>query len=107
MAVLPRPSSPRAAFRDFKAFVKRGNRDHAVGGALALLITAIIVLIFFVDASINTAPPPQVIYVETFGPERTDAQIVADQQKRAAERAAAQTARQQEFQKLEKQLGIE
>lgn len=107
MAVFPRPSSPRVALRDLKAFISRGNRDHLIGGSLALLITAIIVVIFFVDASVNTAPPPQVIYVESFGPERTDAQIVADQKKRAAEREAALKARQREFQKLEKQLGIE
>jgi hypothetical protein len=107
MPVLPRPSSPRAAFQDLKAFFRRGNRDHLLGGTLALLITAIIVVIFFVDASVNTAPPPQVIYVENYGPDRTDAQIIADQKQRAADREAAAKARQQEFQKLEKQLGIE
>ena len=107
MPVLPRPSSPRAAFADLKAFLSRRSREQAIGAGFAVLITAVIVVVFFVDASINTAPPPQVIYVESFGPERTDAQIKADQQQRAAERAAAQKARQQEFQKLEKQLGIE
>lgn len=87
--------------------MSRRNRDHLVGGSLAVLITAIIIVVFLVDAKVNTAPPPQVVYVESFGPERTDAQIIADQQKRAAEREAALKARQQEFQKLEKQLGIE
>lgn len=107
MPVLPRPSSPRAAFADLRAFLGRRSREQAIGAGLALLVTAVIVVVFFLDASVNTAPPPQVIYVDSFGPERTDAQIKADQQKRAAEREAAQKARQQEFQKLEKRLGIE
>ena len=64
-------------------------------------------IVFFVDPTINTAPPAEVIYVETYGPDRTDAQIVADQQQRKAARDAAILARQKEFQKLEKQLGIE
>ena len=107
MAVLPRPSSPRAALRDFRAFLSRGNRDHALGAGLALLITAIIVAVFFLDASVNTTPPPQVVYVESYGPDRTDADIIADQKERQAARDEAQRARQREFQKLEKQLGIE
>ena len=107
MSVLPRPSSPRAAFADLKAVLGRRSREHAIGAGLAILITLVIVVVFFLDAGVNTAPPAQVIYVESYGPDRTDAQIVADQQKRAAEREAAQKARQREFQKLEKQLGIE
>jgi hypothetical protein len=107
MPVLPRPSSPRVVYADLKAFLSRRSREHTLGAVLAVLITAIIVVIFFVDPQVNTAPPPQVIYVESYGPDRTDAQIKADQHKRAAEREAALKARQQEYQKLEKQLGIE
>ncbi|MEO5809709.1 MAG: hypothetical protein ABIR51_06605 [Sphingomicrobium sp.] len=108
MAVLPPVFSPRAAVRDFVAVFRHGdNRDRVLGLTLAVLITIIILIIFFVDSSINTAPPQQVVYVETYKPGRTDADIKADQKKDQAERQAFAKAKQRQFQKLEKQLGIE
>ena len=77
-----------------------------IGAALAVLITAIIVIEFLVDAKIGTAPPPQVVEVELYSPNRTDAQIVADQKKDQAAKEAAIKERQRQFQKLEKQLGM-
>ena len=56
---------------------------------------------------IGPAPPPQIVYVENYGPGRTDADIVADQKKASEERRKAEEARRQEFQKLEKKFGIE
>ncbi len=108
MAVFPPVSSPRAAVRDFLAVFRHGdNRDRVLGLTLAVLITIIILIIFFVDSSINTAPPQQIVYVETYKPGRTDADIKADQKKDQAERVAFAKAKQRQFQKLEKQLGIE
>lgn len=108
MAVLPPVSSPRAALRDFLAVVRRGDfRDRLWGFTLAVLITIIILILFFVDASINTAPPPRIIYVENYKPGRTDAEIIADQKRDQAERDAYAREKQRQFQKLEKQLGIE
>jgi ethanolamine utilization microcompartment shell protein EutL len=107
MPVFPRPSSPRAAFADLRAFLGRRSREQAIGGALALLITFVIVVVFFLDASVNTAPPAQVIFVESYAPTRTDAEIIADQKERQALKEAARKARQAEFQKLQDQLGIE
>ena len=77
-----------------------------IGAALALLATAIIVIEFLVDSKINTAPPPQVIYVEQWNQNRTDAEIIAEQKKDQAEREAAMKERQRQFQKLENQLGM-
>lgn len=74
---------------------------------MAVLVTIIILIIFFVDSKINTAPPPQVVYVESYGPDRTDAQIIADQKTASEERRKAEQARQEEFKKLEKKFGIE
>lgn len=107
MPVFPRPSSPRVALADLRAFLRRRSREQTIGAALAILITAIIVIIFFVDASINTAPPPQVIYVDSWSQNRTDAEIVAQQKKDQAAKEAAIRAKQEQFRKLEKQLGIE
>lgn len=107
MAILPPTVGPRAALRDLKAFLGQRSREQVLGATLAVLVTLIIVIVFFVDAKINTAPEPTITYVESYGPERTDADIIADQKKASEERRRAEEARQREFQKLEKQFGIE
>jgi hypothetical protein len=107
MSWFPKPSSPRAAFRDLIAFIRQREREHVIGAALAVLITMIIVIEFLVDAKLGTAPPPQVVEVELYPSNRTDTDIIADQKKDQAARQAAQKARQQEFRKLGKQLGID
>lgn len=107
MAILPPMVGPRAALRDLTAFLRQRSREQILGASLAVLVTIIIVIIFFVDSKINTAPPPQIVYVESYGPDRTDADIIRDQKKASEERRKAEEARRKEFQKLEKQLGIE
>ncbi len=106
MPVFPRPSSPRAALSDLLAFMRQRSREQVIGALLALLSTIIIVILFLVDPQINTAPPEQVIYAESYGADRTDAQIKADQVKDQKARDDAREARKREFQKLEKQLGM-
>jgi hypothetical protein len=108
MAILPPTSSPRAALKDLFAVFRHGdNRDRILGLTLAVLITIIIMILFFVDAHINTAPPPQVTYVQAYKPGRTDAEIIADQKKEEAARVEAAKERQRKFQELEKRLGID
>jgi hypothetical protein len=107
MSWFPHPSGPIAAFRDLAAFMRQRSREQVIGACLAVLVTAIIVIEFMVDSKIGTAPPPQVVEVELFSPKRTDAEIAADQKKDQAAKLAAEKERQKEFQKLEKQFGIE
>jgi len=106
MSWFPRPSTPRAAFRDLAAFMRQRSREQVIGASLALLVTAIIVIEFLVDAKIGTAPPPQVVEVELYSPSRTDADIIADQKKDQAKKEAAAKERQRQFQKLENQFGM-
>jgi hypothetical protein len=107
MAILPPMVGPRAAMRDLTAFMRQRSREQIIGASLAVLVTVIIVIIFFVDSKINTAPPPQIIYVESYGPNRTDAEIIADQKKASEERRRAAEEKKRQFQELEKKLGIE
>lgn len=107
MAILPPMVGPRAALRDLTAFMRQRSRDQLIGAALAVLVTIIIVIVFFVDSKINTAPPPQIVYVENYGPSRTDADIIRDQKKASEDRKKAEEARRKEFEKLQKELGIE
>jgi hypothetical protein len=107
MAILPPTVGPRAALKDLTAFMRQRSREQIIGASLAVLVTIIIVIIFFVDSKINTAPPQQIVWVENFPANRTDADIVADQKKASEERRRAEEARRKEFQKLQKDLGIE
>lgn len=106
MSWFPRPSNPLAAFRDLAAFLRHRSREQVIGASLALLVTAIIVIEFIVDAKINTAPPPQVVYAELYPSNRTEAEIVVDQKKDQAAKEAAEKERQRQFQKLEKRFGM-
>ena len=106
MSWFPKPSSPRAAFRDLIAFIRQREREHVIGAALAVLITMIIVIEFLVDAKLGTAPPPQVVEVELYSSNRSDADIIADQKKDMVAKLAAQKEKQRQFQKVEKQFGL-
>jgi hypothetical protein len=106
MSWFPSPTSPRAALRDLFALIRHSGREQKIAAALALLATAIIVIEFVVDAQIGTKPPPQVVDVELYPSNRTDAEIIADQKKDMAARAAAEKEKQRQFQKLEKTLGM-
>lgn len=107
MSFFPHPSSPSAAMRDLLAFMRQRSREQVIGASLALLVTAIVVIEFLVDSQMGTAPPPQVVEVQIYSPNRTDAEIRADQKKDQAEREAAKKADQKQFQQLAKQLGID
>ena len=106
MSWFPRPSSPRVAFADLRAFLAHRSREQRIGAALSLLVTAVIVIIFFVDSKVNTAPPPQIVYVESWPTNRTDAQIIAQQREDQAAMEAARKERQKQFQALENKLGM-
>jgi hypothetical protein len=107
MAILPPAVGPRAALRDLTAFLRQRSREQVIAASLAVLITIIILIIFIVDSKINTAPPPEVVFVENYGPERTDTDIIADQKKASEQRRKAEEAKRKEFQELEKKFHIE
>lgn len=94
------------ALADLRAFLRQRSREQVIGASLALLVTAIIVIEFIIDAQIGTAPPPRIVYVQVWPANRSDAQIIADQKKDEAKRQAALAERQKQFQKLENQFGM-
>ena len=106
MSFLPKPSSPVAAFRDLGAFMRQRSREQVIGGALAVLVTTIIIILFLVDPKVNTAPPEQVTEVELYSANRTDAQIIAEQKQDMADRQAMKKEKQRQFQQLANQLGM-
>lgn len=92
---------------DLVAFFRHREREHVIGAALAILVTIIIVIEFVVDSKVNTAPPPQVVEVQLYPANRTDADIIRDQKKDMAEKEAAKKADQQQYKQLAKQLHID
>jgi hypothetical protein len=106
MGWFPRPVGPRAAYNDLRAFMRQRSREQVIGALLAVLVTSIIVIEFLVDSKIGTAPPQQVIYPHDWRADRSDEEIIAQQKKDQAAREKAANERQQQFQKLEKQLGM-
>lgn len=106
MSWFPKPVGPRAAIDDLRAFMRQRSREQVIGALLAILVTSIIVIEFMVDSKIGTAPPPRVVYANSWPTSRTDAEIVAQQKVDQAKRDAAQKEKQRQFQKLEKQLGM-
>lgn len=107
MSWFPRPTSPLAAVRDLFALMRHRSREQVIAACLAVLVTTIIVIEFIVDPQIGTAPPPQVVTVELYPANRTDADIAADQKKDQAAQEAWKKERQRQFKQLEKQLGID
>ena len=106
MGWFPKPVGPRAAFSDLRAFMRQRSREQVIGATLAVLVTMIIIIEFMVDSKINTAPPPQIVYAESWSANRTDAEIVAEQKRDQAKRDAAAKEKQRQFRELEKQLGM-
>jgi len=106
MSWFPRPSSPRAAFRDLAAFMRQRSREQVIGASLALLVTGIIVFEFVIDAKIGVAPTPTPTYVELYPSNRTDAEIIAEQKNEMAIKAAGEKEKQRQFQQLEKRFGM-
>lgn len=106
MSWFPSPVGPRAALRDLAAAVRHSSREQVIGASLATLTTIIVVILFFVDSKINTAPPPYIVYTESWSANRTDAEIIADQKKHQAEKKAAEAEKQRQFQRLENRLGM-
>ena len=100
---LPRPASPRALWSDLKAFTAERSRYQWAGAAIAVAMPCILIFLFVVDTS-NIKRGPQLIYVESWSANRTDAEIVADQKKRQAEKEAAQKQRQEEMKRLSDRL---
>ncbi len=106
MSWFPSPSSPRAALRDLVTVIRHSGREQRIGAALAILVTAIIIIEFVVDAKVGMSVPAQPVEVELYPANRTDAEIIADQKKDMAAKQAAEKEKQRQFQKLEKQLGM-
>lgn len=110
MPVMPPMHSPKAALKDLMAFLRQRDREKTIGGILAVLSTILIVVMFFIDSKHNTAPPATITYMESWPEDRTDEEIVAQQEIDQAEKDRAIEERRKAFQELEElnnSIGLE
>ena len=101
---LPRPASPRALWADIRDFTSERRPHQWVALALAIAIPIAIVVVFILDGRTNILPGPQIIYVESWPANRTDAQIKAEQKIDQAARDKAKAERQRQFKALDDKL---
>lgn len=107
MPVLPPTHSPKVVWQDLRAILRRRSREQAIALALSFLFTVVIIVVFFLDAKVNTAPPPTVTFVDSWSVNRTDAEIKADQVKDQKAREERARARQEQFKEIANTFGIE
>jgi hypothetical protein len=104
---LPRPASPRALLADLRAFTRERSPVRWIAALVAVSMPIVIVFAFIKDAKTNTAPGEQIIFVESWGADRTDAQIKADQVRRQKEQEAGAAERQRQFKEVERRFGMD
>lgn len=107
MAILPRPVSPKRAWADLRDYLAEGRRHKFLFLALAIAATWAIVWAFLLDSKTNTMPGRQIIYVQDWTADRSDADIIAQQKKDLLNREAAIKRKQQDFRKVADRFGIE
>lgn len=107
MPVFPPIHSPKVVYRDLKAILSRRSRDQTIALLLSIGFTVTIIVIFFFDSKVNTAPPATITYVDSWSTNRTDAEIKADQAKDQKANEERARARQEQFKEIANSLGIE
>lgn len=105
MGYFPKPSTPRAAWRDLRSFFATRQKHQYVVAALSVAIPVLVILGFIHDSNI-APPPPQMWYLPSWPATRTDAEIVAQQKIDQREKDKAAAEKRAEFQRLAKELGI-
>ena len=107
MSVFPPMHSPRAAWRDLRAVMRRRSREQTIAALLSVVVTVVILVVFFLDSNVNTAPPVTITFVDSWSNTRTDSEIKADQVKDAKAKADRARERQEQFKEIANNLGIE
>jgi hypothetical protein len=104
MSVFPPISGPRALWADLKLFWSTRTRVQWFAGTMALLIPISLGIAFWLDGKTNIAPGPQLMLVNSWPANRTEAETRANIEQAAAARARRDAARQADFQHADNAL---
>lgn len=107
MAIFPRPVSPKRAWSDLREYLAEGRRHKLLFLVLAVAATWAIVWGFLLDSKTNTMPGRQIIYIQNWSADRTEADIIARQKEDLLKRQAAIKRKQEDFRKVADQFGID
>ncbi|HEX8525877.1 hypothetical protein [Allosphingosinicella sp.] len=103
---LPRPASPRAVWRDLRAFAAERKRHQWAAALLAAIVPAAILYIFVLDSNTGLEAGPRLTFVESWPANRSDAEIKAQQKLTQEQRAAAEAERRRQWKALGDRLGM-
>lgn len=108
---LPKPVRPSAAIADLIAFFKGRQKHQWAFAAASLFIPLYFVTLFVLEAETKQYKNPDIVFVQNYKADRTDAEIKAQQvidSKKAKEDAAAlkkaEEERRKPFVELDKKL---
>ena len=103
--------SPVRAYRDLRVFLAQRQPYELGFLALAMAITGFLIYAFAHDSYAEPVYRPDIVYVEQWPANRTDAEIVAQQkidepirQQQLAEQRKLEEARRASFRRIDKQL---
>ena len=103
--------SPLRAARDLRFFLHQRQPYELIFLVISILVTGLILIGFVKDSAIEKEYRPEIVYVQQWRLDRTDAQIRAQQaidapikQKQLDEQKRAQEERRAEFQKIDDKL---
>ena len=97
---LPKPRDVASSFSDLRTFVTTRERRDVLFAAIAVGITAFVIFAFWHDSRVE--PTQEIIFVQNWPANRTDAEIIADQKKDRIARDRAEADRRASFQKVQK-----
>lgn len=107
MSIIPRPASPRRAWADLRDYFLEGRKHKVLFLLLSLAATWAIVWAFLIDSKTNIMPGPQIIYVQDWSADRSDADIIAQQKIDLEKRIIRVKQKQDQFRKVADSFGIE
>lgn len=106
MAVLPRPSGPRALLADLKLFLQTRQRHQLLFGVISVIIPGLLIAGFYHDSYIES-PKPEMYFLPSWPADRSDAEIIALQKIDQAKKEKRQAETRAAYQRLAKKMGIE
>nr|WP_286207769.1 hypothetical protein [Hephaestia sp. MAHUQ-44] len=103
--------SPLRAYRDLRLFLGQRHPHQVLFGLLAIVVTGLILGGFYHDSHFEKPYKRNIIYVEQWRADRSDAEILAQQKidmkikaKQIAEFEAAREKRRAQFERIDNQL---
>ncbi|QLC22652.1 hypothetical protein HFP51_10970 [Parasphingopyxis sp. CP4] len=102
------PPKPRVIVKDIASFFARRERHNWIALFFAILIPGVVIGTFAMDSETDILPTePIVHYVEVWGSDRTDEEIVERQRVLALEENERRAISRQRFQQLAEGSGVE